>query len=457
MKLSDEQQAVVDAVISRRHGRLIVMNGPAGCGKSEIVNAISQAVGRLVIVAPTGQAASIIGGRTIHRAFGMPTVAPINPDFKAVSLQNQRWLDPATKFFGGNSTDPLKVCDWIVMDEWSMIRCDLIDGVDEAMKRIRGSTEPFGGCGVLLCGDMGQAIPVAIGSDAEVLDDYGYSFPYGIHQSRVLRKAKPHNIELTRIWRQKCAAEAEVLTRVRSGTQTDSDLSQINARVGEPDPQAVIISPYNEVVHYFNKEALSKLTSRRYKFVAAKGGTMKKKVGPLPDEITLAEGCRVIIKSNFTDDDGVSAVNGDVGVFLGMENNKLLVQLDRNNWTVMVSARSTPEVKWLVGADEDGDVQIYTKPIGKFVQYPIALGYAISVHASQGATIERVHLYLPHNPPFTYSLVYVGLSRITSFSGLTLNREITSSDIKSSMNFPKQGSAAITKPTYENNQSVLLL
>jgi ATP-dependent DNA helicase PIF1 len=436
-KLADDQNLVFDAVRTGRFGKVIVMSGPAGCGKSEIVNEIKKHVGLVLLVAPTGQAASIIGGRTIHRAFGQPTVAPINPNFKECPLRDQRWMDPATKFFGGKQLSAIKAAHWVIFDEWSMVRCDLLDGVDEAMQKIRGSTLPFGGCGVLLCGDGGQAIPVAKDNDVAILESYGYSFPFGIHQSRVLARANPHNIELTKIWRQSDESEARLLTRIRSGKQTDMDLARINERVGEPAHRSVILSPYNEVVHHFNEEALARQSGRRYRFVSSKGGTMKNKAGPLPDQITLAEGCRVIIKSNFTDRDGVEAVNGDVGVFLGLEGHRLLVQLDRNNHTVQVSPRSTPEVVWDVGSDEDGTLQIVTRPTGKFIQYPICLGYAMSTHASQGSTMERLHLYLPFTKPFARSLVYVGLSRIKSFSGLTLNRPIKHSDIWSSIEEPK--------------------
>ena len=431
--LDEDQQKVFDAVVTGKHGKLILMSGPAGCGKSEIIKAIRQKVKRIVMMAPTGQAASIISARTIHRCVGAPTRFVLNPNFGEVPLQSQRWMDPSTKFFGGKQTQALAVADWVIIDEDSMVRCDLLDWIDAALKAIRKNDMPFGGVGVLLCGDMGQAMPVAVDKDVPVLESYGYKFPFTILQSRCLNKYRPHEIKLTRIWRQKDQNEAMVLSRVRKGKQTRLDLARINQRVGPPDPRAIIISPYKEVAVHFNEKKLAQLSSRRYEFRSAKGGTMKKKAGPLPDSITLAEGCRVIVKANFTDSDGIDVVNGDQGVFLGMENNKLLVKLDRNGWTAQVSPRSTPEIKWEVGADSDGELSIDAKPIGKFVQYPIALGYAMTVHASQGATIERVHLYLPYGLPFTSSLVYVGLSRITSFSGLTINRPILDSDIWSSI------------------------
>lgn len=456
MKLSNDQQAVVDAVVSRKYGKVLVMNGPAGCGKSEIIKEVSRNIKALVLVAPTGAAAAIIGGRTLHRAFGIPTVHPINPDFKTATLQSQRFIDPATKFFGGKSTDAIKAAEWIIIDEHSMIRCDLLDAVDESLKRIRDCRQPFGGACVLLCGDLGQAVPVAIGNDVKILESYGYSFPFGINQSKSLANADAYQLELTKIFRQSNPAESSILSRIRSGEQTQDDLDVINERVSSEVPrEAVIISPLNAVVDHFNNEALSKMRTRRYKFVSSKTGTMKKKRGPLPDEIVLAEGCRVIIKANFTDRDGVSAVNGDCGTFLGVEDGKLLVQLDRNGWTVLVSARNTPENTWVVSCDEDGDTKIETKPVGKFVQYPIALGYAISVHASQGSTIEKVHLFLSHDKPFTYSLTYVGLSRIKSFSGLTINRKITSVDIRSSLNF--ETATRFVEAKSNNQQGVLNL
>jgi hypothetical protein len=197
MTLHEDQLAVIEAMKSRKFGNLLAMIGGAGTGKSFVINEIKEQIGNVLLACPTGQAASIIGGSTIHSLFGIPTGDVINPNFHDVSVHKQRWKDKTTRFFGGKRAEILQVANWIVLDEYGMIRCDHLDFIDYALRWARKEPhEPFGGVGILLSGDDGQLGAVVTGqgpnrsvmlkSDMAKLMKYGYNAPFGANQSRVL-------------------------------------------------------------------------------------------------------------------------------------------------------------------------------------------------------------------------------------------------------------------------------
>jgi hypothetical protein len=157
-------------------------------GKSAVIRAARKEFPGLIVGCPTGQAASIVRGMTIHKLFGIPTTTVINPDFEKKPIGSQRWIDKSARYFGGQRADPIKHCSWVVLDECSMIRCDHLDFINEAMKKARRSHESFGGAGVLMVGDLGQLPAVANSRDMIKLEEYGYRYPYGFMESKTLRR-----------------------------------------------------------------------------------------------------------------------------------------------------------------------------------------------------------------------------------------------------------------------------
>lgn len=185
--LDPDQQAVIDAIRSRKHGKILCMIGSAGTGKSYVIREIKQQVPNVVLACPTGQAASIIGGQTIHSLFGIPFGVVINPDFISHPISRQRWSCKSARYFGGKRAEVLNVASWIVLDEVGMIRCDYMDFIDKALRIARKEPcEPFGGAGILLVGDEGQLGSVVTEEDAAKLIKYGYEPPFGPFESMVL-------------------------------------------------------------------------------------------------------------------------------------------------------------------------------------------------------------------------------------------------------------------------------
>jgi hypothetical protein len=244
---------------------------------------------------------------------------------------------------------------------------------------------------------------------------------------------KPHTFVLSKIYRQSNPIEGAVLSRIREGTQTDIDLRILNSRIGNAPWDATTLSPYNRIVDSINQARYDSLTTDAYEFHSKKTGTYKTASGPLNDILRLKEGCRVLIKSNMKYPiKGIDqvVVNGDSGAFLGVDkHDRLVILRDSDGEEVYVKPKKFEKPRVKAVENEDGEVELVESIAGKFTQYPVVLGYAMTIHKSQGSTMNRVHLELPSGKPFAPGLLYVALSRVRSFKDLTLSREIRHSDI----------------------------
>ncbi len=239
-----------------------------------------------------------------------------------------------------------------------------------------------------------------------------------------------HSFYLTKIFRQDNPIESLILSRIRTGSQTDLDLDAINERVLPQPKDALVLTPFTRVRDYVNQEGLEALRTRGFEFRCERTGTMKKKrFKGIPDVLVLKLGCRVVIKNNMNYKvKGLMQriVNGETGTFRGVDKyERLIILRDRDHNEIYVKAKKfedTPEGKLITD-----------KKTGVFRQYPIDLAYAMTMHGAQGSTLDRVHVELP--PPGndflrrTPGLIYVGLSRVRAFKYLTLSRPLLHSDI----------------------------
>ena len=194
MNWSDEQQAIIDAILRRQYD-IISIDASAGTGKSTIIKHLQDVVPNIVVGCPTGQAASIVGGYTIHSLFGIPTIGTIDPS-PEVTVGKIRARAPETRFFTakkkGTDIRPklevLRAIRLLVLDEIGMIRCDHIDFIDKALRNARRDPQrPFGGIQVALFGDCGQLLPIASDREQQQLTKLGYSDPYGFNEAKVFK------------------------------------------------------------------------------------------------------------------------------------------------------------------------------------------------------------------------------------------------------------------------------
>lgn len=430
--LSLQQQQVFD-LVTRRRCRFLRLDGSAGTGKSYLIDELRRKEPRICIVAPTGRAASNVKGETFFRQFGVPSADALDP---SVAITKQRSDQIETRFFGRKKDKLLRGVSWIVIEEWTMVRCDHIDFISKAMRRATGIPKPFGGASVMFVGGPGQLLPVADEGDVKALSSFGYKQPFGLEESRFWQDyGEEVKIKsLNHIFRQSNPIEANILERVKVGNQTDIDLVAINKQVGTPSPSAIVLSPYRRRAAQINAKKLSRLRTKEYTFLASNKGETKG-LSAMEQTLTLREGCRVIIKKNIRKKIRgrvQSVVNGDTGVFVGLDKyQRLVIMRDSDCDYVFISKEK--EVKFKNKLDKDGNIEC--EEVGSIKQYPVRLGWAMTIHASQGLTLEKVHLELGDKPitEWGHGLMYVGLSRIKSFSGLTISRALTHRDICSTI------------------------
>ncbi len=433
MELHPDQQAIMDFVKGRSASSFVVLS-PQGTGKSFIIDCITSCIGNVLVACPTAIAALKVKGSTIHSLFGVPTHAPINPDFTQFCIKDQRNSCDWTRGFEKKKKKikPLSVADWIIIDEAPMTRCDIIDFIDEALKVIRENPdEPFGGARMMFFGDMGQLPPVATGADKVKLLQYGYKPPFDFTQAKVFKDGLPQQFHLSKTFRQTDLEDIALLSRIRSGTQTDLDLLTLNTNVRDEVPEgSVVLTPYRAVVQIMNARKLDELHGELITVSAKKSGTFKLygKKGPLPDEIPLKEGCRLVIKANtmvIHRKEKMQVVNGDTGSFIRMtKKGKMLIHIDRLRKTLSIPRKIYEDTIPIVVSG--GNIEHQSR--GAFAQFPIQLGYCMTIHAAQGSTIPKVHLALDERAPFAEGLLYVALSRVPELHNLTLSRELTAKD-----------------------------
>ena len=429
MNLTGEQLEIVKAIQSGLE-RVLRVSGPAGSGKSVVVRELYKSSSKIVYCAPTGLAASLVGGQTVHKTFGMPSQYPLDPDIKATKL---RQSDASTRYFGGKRSAPLVEAEWIVIDECSMLRADQLDFINSAVQHSRRSTKAFGGAGILLVGDDGQLPPVSSKRDSEALESWGYKFPFGISQARCLKGVKTYR--LTRIFRQQSRAEGELFSRIRTGQQSNLDLRILNRCVGRPLPGSITLTPYRAIAKRVNLRELAKLHGQELEFATES----KEWQGEDPvQSLKLRRGARVVIKANGSwkaEGDYQSCVNGDQGTFYGVDRyGRMLIDVDGKGM-VNLPKKVWTQHKWTINQN----AELEQVKAGEFKAFPVVLGWAMTIHSSQGSTIKKVYIDLPPTKPFATGLLYVAISRVTSMNGLRLSRQVRHSDILSAVHGEIQG------------------
>ena len=195
----------------------IFLTGKAGTGKTTFLrNLKKQSPKRMIVVAPTGVAAINAGGVTIHSFFQMsfgPQV-PVDPDQqRQVAVPADGNVAAGIKRFSREKINIMRSLDLLVIDEISMVRADILDGIDEVLRRYKNRYKPFGGVQLLMIGDLQQLAPVVKDEDWEILKPY-YDTCF-FFSSHALKRSKFTGIELTHIFRQSDQRFIDLLNKVR--------------------------------------------------------------------------------------------------------------------------------------------------------------------------------------------------------------------------------------------------
>lgn len=388
----------------------LFITGRAGTGKSTLLQYYKKTSQKnIVTLAPTGVAAVNIGGATIHSFFG----------FKPDITLEKAWAK------GAKAKKPqlYKNLDAIVIDEISMVRADLLDCVDAFMRRVRGSMAPFGGCRVIMFGDLYQLPPVVTQGDEEIFRSrYDSAFFFS---ADVISRTPLTFVELTHIYRQTDDSFIKVLNSIRENVATAKDLALLNTRVYEeyaPPPEEYVIhlTGTNRDAQSYNTYQLHSLDGKLHSFKAESTGAFDRRTEPAPRELILKIGAQVMLTCNDRDKRFINGTVGrveDIGVVDGSPvvsvrlHNKKLIDITSNTWEMFKFSYN------------DRSRRITTEVAGTYTQLPLILAWGITIHKSQGKTFERLAIDLPQS--FAHGQAYVALSRATSLESIVLKRPLT--------------------------------
>ena len=417
------QQALQIIQFTRRS---LFLTGKAGTGKSTFLRYIAQTTKKkYVILAPTGIAAINAGGQTLHSFFKLP-FHPLLPNDSRYNTRNIR----KTLKYSGITTKLLRELELIIIDEISMVRADIIDFIDKVLRiYCRNMREPFGGKQLLLVGDIFQLEPVVKEDEWRLMQPF-YASAY-FFAAKVWQEMQLVSIELRKVYRQRDTAFIGILDRIRENAATTTDIEAINSRVGadvevsaDGDSFEVTLATRRDTVDYINEQNLAQLDGASSVFKGSIQGEFPLASLPAPMELEIKPGAQVIFVKN---DKEKRWVNGTIGVVTGIDEEEGIIGVvDEDGHEYDVVREVWENMRYTFDEKEQ---KIVEEQLGVFVQFPLRLAWAITVHKSQGLTFRRVKIDFSGGGAFAGGQTYVALSRCRSLQGITLEEPIRPTDI----------------------------
>lgn len=384
------------------------LTGRAGTGKTTLLHYALESIGKqFVVLAPTGVAAIQAGGETIHSFFGLP-LGVCTPD--VVGRMNETRINA------------LLHADAIIIDEVSMVRCDLIDAVDLMMRKILHNPMPFGGKQMIFVGDMFQLPPVVKrGPEKDLLHDMYGTDEFFFYKSRAISRMRLVKIELKKVYRQDDEQFLSILEHVRSNKMQPKDAVMLNQRIGEPSPEdgmVITLASLNSTADEVNQSRLGQLESEEFVYEGTVEGKFEASKFPAEQFLKLKVGAQVM----FTRNNHPYWANGTLGTVTKLAADEIFVKTEDGK------EHPVECCTWESFSYEYDKVAKKLKKniSGSFTQYPLRLAWAITIHKSQGMTFEKMKLDLSKGL-FADGQLYVALSRVRSLVGLFLTRPVSTS------------------------------
>lgn len=391
----------------------IFLTGKAGTGKTTFLKYLKDNSSKnMIVAAPTGVAAINAGGVTLHSLFQLP-FHPFLP------TDNSRTQLLHTIRFQKQRIQLLRKMELLVIDEISMVRCDVMDAIDSILKHVRRTySAPFGGVQILFIGDLYQLPPVAKPNEWELLNNY-YNSPF-FFDSLAVKEQTPLLIELNKIYRQKEESFVELLNKVRNNQMIKEDYERLNSRYihsfqAGTEEKYITLTSHNNQSDNINQVKLQKLSTPAYTFAAKIEGDFPDNIYPAEANLVLKEGAQVMFIKN--DVAEKRYFNGKIGVISKLANDSITVNCDGQD--IIVGEEVWENSKYTLNSSTE---QLEQKVMGRFFQYPLRLAWAITIHKSQGLTFDKIMIDAASS--FSSGQVYVALSRCTSIDGIVLLSKI---------------------------------
>ena len=399
--------------------RNIFLTGKAGTGKTTFLrNLRSRTHKRLIVTAPTGVAAINAGGVTLHSFFQL-SFGPQVPE----AIRE----DDYTHRFGTQKKNIIRSMDLLIIDEISMVRADLLDAVDKVLRRFRHPHQPFGGVQLLMIGDLQQLAPVVKDEEKELLQKH-YRTPY-FFSSKALQQTTYVSIELTKVYRQEDDVFIDILNKVRSN-QTDRESMQLlNSRYDpsfspREEEEYVTLCTHNVQADRINSDRIGRLKGQSETYRAVVEGKFPELSYPTESELKLKVGAQVMFCKNDTGRGTRRYYNGKIGRVKRLGKIGVEVECQGESELISVEPVKWENTRYII---EGTNKEIREVVEGTFLQLPLKLAWAITIHKSQGLTFQHAIINAGHS--FAHGQVYVALSRCKSLEGMVLQTPLTSTNI----------------------------
>jgi len=406
----DEILNQVLALLDSKDQQFIYLTGAAGTGKTTLIERVlEENTLKKIVVAPTGVAALNIGGSTINSAFriGFDT-------FPIIQESN----DPRFKKL-------LKNLELLIIDEISMVRAPMLDAISDTLKLHRNSNEPFGGIHVLACGDLFQLPPVVKDNEINLIDEK-YVSVYFFSSKSFKEIENPAFFELTYSFRQ---SEDEnfysLLNNIRLGDDLTETISSINRKCFNPDfesESSLIITTRKYRAEQINDEMLSLIDGPATSAAAEEHGELNENDLPAPRNLRIKKDAKVMFIKN--DSEG-RWVNGTIGIVANCSDKKgKFIRVQVGEEIFKVKREEWNKIKYVY--DEYSD-EMEEEIVSSFKQFPLKLGWAVTIHKAQGLTLESCSIDLGDGA-FATGQTYVALSRCKTLNSVNLYQELKERD-----------------------------
>lgn len=390
----------------------IFVTGKAGTGKSTLLNIFRKTTRKKVVfLAPTGIAALNIRGQTIHSFFSIPPKLIKSEEIDKIKNQSL-----------------IRKLDTIVIDEISMVRADIIDHINHILQRVRKNTTLFGGVQIVLFGDMFQLPPIVAGSFEKEYFKTFYSSPYFFSASCMEGMPFFETYELRQVFRQSEQFFIQLLENIRRDDADEQTFTILNERVRDSDDikrGEIVLTSINAIADTLNVKKLKEIDSPSTVYQAQLIGEFNRTLSPTDEFLVLKKGAQVMFLKN---DPARRFVNGTIGEISSLNKNSINVIVKDTSGTeheVEVQPFSWDVIRYTY--DKEKEI-IRSEIAGSFIQLPVKLSWAITIHKSQGKTFEKVYIDLGRGA-FEFGQCYVALSRCKTLDGISLKSPLKPSDV----------------------------